>query len=36
VLVKYLQYVATGEDKEAITLEKVLFTVLDAKPVDLK
>jgi hypothetical protein len=36
VLVRYLGYIATGEDKEAITLEKVLFTVLDAKPADLK
>ena len=27
---------ATGEDREAITLEKVLFTVLDANPIDLR
>jgi len=26
--VKYLEYVAAGNEKEAMTLEKVLFTVL--------
>lgn len=28
-LLKYLEYMATGEEKEALTLEKVLFTVLE-------
>lgn len=33
ILLKYLEYLATGEnEKEALTLEKVLFTVLDASP----
>ena len=36
VLVKYLEYMATGEEKEAMTLERVLFTVLDLKNTDLK
>ena len=29
ILLKYLEYMATGEEKEALTLEKVLFTVLE-------
>ena len=33
ILLKYLEYLATGEnEKEALTLEKVLFTVLNASP----
>lgn len=28
-LIKYLEYLASGNEKEAMTLEKVLFTVLD-------
>jgi len=35
VLLKYLEYMAKGEEKEALTLEKVLFTVLEASPQDL-
>jgi len=35
ILVKYLEYLAKGNEKEAMTLEKVLFTVLDANPKDL-
>ena len=36
ILLKYLEYLATGEnEKEALTLEKVLFTVLKASPADL-
>jgi len=31
ILLKYLEYMASGEnEKEALTLEKVLFTVLNA------
>ena len=29
ILLKYLEYMATGNEKEALTLEKVLFTVLE-------
>jgi hypothetical protein len=29
-LIKYLEYAAKGEEKEALTLEKVLFTILGA------
>lgn len=36
ILVKYLEYIATGEEKEAMTLEKVLFTVLNASPKELE
>lgn len=36
VLIRYLEYMATGEEKEAMTLERVLFTVLDLKKADLK
>jgi len=37
ILLKYLEYLATGEkEKEALTLEKVLFTVLNASPQDLE
>lgn len=35
ILIKYLEYIATGEEKEAMTLEKVLFTVLNANNRDL-
>ena len=28
-LIKYLEYIAAGNEKEAMTLEKVLFTVLN-------
>ncbi len=36
ILLKYLEYMASGEnEKEALTLEKVLFTVLNASPKDL-
>jgi hypothetical protein len=31
-----LEYIATGEEKEAMTLEKVLFTVLNASSKDLE
>ena len=32
-LLKYLEYMASGEnEREALTLEKVLFTVLNATP----
>lgn len=36
ILIKYLEYIATGEEKEAMTLEKVLFTVLNASSKDLE
>ena len=36
ILLKYLEYMASGlNEKEALTLEKVLFTVLNASPQDL-
>lgn len=35
ILIKYLEYLASGEEKEAMTLEKVLFTVLSATTNDL-
>ena len=36
ILLKYLEYMASGEnEKMALTLEKVLFTVLNASPEDL-
>ena len=35
ILLKYLEYMACGEEKEALTLEKVLFTVLEATPANL-
>ena len=35
ILLKYLEYMACGEEKEALTLEKVLFTVLEATPENL-
>ena len=36
ILLKYLEYMASGEnEKEALTLEKVLFSVLDASQTDL-
>lgn len=34
-LIKYLEYAAKGEEKEALTLEKVLFTILGATSQDL-
>lgn len=34
-LIKYLEYAAKGEEKEALTLEKVLFTILGATEQDL-
>lgn len=36
ILFKYLEYMSTGEEKEALTLEKVLFTVLEATPDNLE
>jgi hypothetical protein len=36
ILIKYLEYIATGEEKEAMTLEKVLFTVLNANSKELE
>ena len=30
ILFKYLEYTSAGEEKEALQLEKVLFTVLEA------
>jgi hypothetical protein len=36
VLIKFLEYSATGEYKEAKTLEKVLFTVLEVGSDDQK
>lgn len=36
VLVRYLVYSAKGNEKEAITLEKVLFTVLKVTEADIK
>ena len=36
ILLKYLEYMAKGEEKEALTLETVLFTVLEASSADLK
>lgn len=35
ILIKYLEYITVGNEKEAMTLEKVLFTVLDANTKDL-
>ena len=36
ILLKYLEYMASGDnEKMALTLEKVLFTVLNASPEDL-
>ena len=32
---KYLEYAAKGEEKDALTMEKVLFTVLGATSTDL-
>lgn len=34
-LIKYLTYLAAGNEKEAMTLEKVLFTVLSTSGKDL-
>ena len=36
ILVKYLEYQANGEEKEAMLMEKVLFTVLKVHEVDMK
>lgn len=36
ILIKYLEYIATGEEKEAMTLEKVLFTVVNANSKELE
>ena len=36
ILLKYLEFMATGENmKEALTIEKVLFSIVDATPEDL-
>ena len=35
-LIKYLEYMAAGNEKEAMTLEKVLFTVLSTSQKDLE
>ena len=35
VLIRYLVYLAKGNMKEAMTLEKVLFTVLKVTAIDL-
>ena len=34
-LIRYLEYAAKGEEKDALTMEKVLFTVLGATGLDL-
>lgn len=36
VFIKYLEYLANANDKEATTLEKVLFTVLKATEKDIE
>jgi hypothetical protein len=36
VFIKYLEYLANGNEKEALTLEKVLFTVLQANDHDVE
>lgn len=36
VFIKYLEYLANGNEKEAMTLEKVLFTVLKANDKDIE
>jgi hypothetical protein len=36
VFIKYLEYQASSNEKEAMTLEKVLFTVLQANERDLE
>ncbi len=36
MFIKYLEYQASGNEKEAMTLEKVLFTVLSANEKDLE
>jgi hypothetical protein len=33
---KYLEYQANGEEKETMTMEKVLFTVLKVQEQDVK
>ena len=35
-LLKYLEYMAKGDEKEALTMEKVLFTVLGADSGELE
>ena len=34
-MIRYLVYIAKGTEKEAITLEKVLFTVLKVSEADI-
>ena len=36
VFIKYLEYLACGDEKGALTLEKVLFTVLKANEKDIE
>jgi hypothetical protein len=36
ILFKYLEYSVAGEAKEAMQLEKVLFTMLEATPENLE
>ena len=36
VFIKYLEYLANGNEKEAILMEKVLFTVLKANDKDIE
>ena len=36
VFIKYLEYQANSNEKEALTLEKVLFTVLQANDKDVE
>lgn len=36
VFIKYLEYLANSNEKEAMTLEKVLFTVLQATDKDVE
>lgn len=36
VFIKYLEYLANANEKEALTLEKVLFTVLQASDRDVE
>lgn len=36
VFIKYLEYQANNNEKEAMTLEKVLFTVLKANEKDIE
>lgn len=36
VFIKYLEYLANANEKEALTMEKVLFTVLQATDKDVE